>query len=78
MTVPLPKAPDRFSALREAGILLSRADQLRVLEGGMETFRVRTRASRRPSRAERLVLSVIAVFTEAGRHFRRLLAGPTG
>lgn len=67
MTAPLPQAPDRFSALREAGILLPRADQLRVLEAEMETFRGRTRTSRRPSRAERLALAVTAVFSETAR-----------
>lgn len=67
MTAPLPQSPDRFSTLREAGILLPRADQLRLLETEMETFRGRTRVSRRPSRAERLVLSVTAVFTETAR-----------
>lgn len=72
MTAPLPAAPDRFSALREAGILLSHADQLRVLDAEMETFGHRIRTSRRPSPAARGVLALVAVFTEAGRHLRRL------
>lgn len=72
MTAPLPVAPDRFSALREAGILLPHADQLRVLDAEMETFGDRIRSSRRPSPAARGVLALAAVFTEAGRHLRRL------
>jgi hypothetical protein len=77
MTAPLPAA-DRPPSPWDEGFIPWGADQAAVLEAEMEALRGRIRASSRPSRLECLGCSAVAVVTEAGRHLRRLLAGPQG
>jgi hypothetical protein len=74
MTAPLPRPPAPW----DEGFAPWGGDQLAALEAEMEAFGGKVPGWRRPSLPERLGRNVVAVFTETGRHLRRMVSGTPG
>jgi hypothetical protein len=74
VTARLPRPPAPW----DEGFTPWGGDQLAALEREMAAFGSEVHGWCRPSWAERLGRALVAVFTQTGRHLRRVVPGPRG